>query len=966
MAAQRLPHQRHKPNKKLAMPAAQFPSSCSPSRFARSGFTPSRALTGPLVLSAALALGGCFAVSEEKLAQKVRGHLAAGKTKEATLELRAFLQDKPHSAQAHFLLGQVLMRTGNWADGERELERALERGHPEREALPALMQAKLQLEKPEDVVRRWGDKRFADAPTAVPANALLAHAYLLLGKLDTAQSHLAQALAAEPGNVLAQRVQLRIAAQDPQQRQASLGQAAALAERNPKDAPLQVLLGDLLLATDRAAATQAYRKALAIEPANVDAHTALIGSTLAHGDVAQGRAYAADFAKALPNLGLAHYYQAAADYAAQDYAAARARLQPLMRASNPSPRVAYLAATTEARLGNLPQAESLFNKLVLSAPQELQPRLELAQIHVSRGNAPSALKILEPVIAGDASKVPASAWSLVGQIYTHTGDLKKADEAFARAGAGNPQAAALAQTTQARSKISRGDIQGGTRSLRQVLDSGQGSLEAELSYVTALLSKGDAPGALKALEAAAERFPNTAVLDLMRAGAYSNLQDSRKARRAMELALVKDPRFMPAIEHLSGQDLSAGQPEQAAARYTELLKRDPRNVRAMMALAEIARGQSSTVAAANSWLEKAVATNPRDGKLWIEAMQHHLRRLNPTAAMQWGQRGMAAVPDNVELQNRVADILLSTGDTEQASALASKLVTAKPEVVQYRLLAAKALVAGKRVSAARSHINKALELEPQSPAVQGANVALLFAEGRSDQAVAAARSFQQRNPKLPSASWMLAEVLERQGDKPGSQAAAQQAVMAAPAPDAALRLLSLLGRQGNTAGANQFASAWLVKYPNDALFTGQAAVWFDTLGETAKAGSLYRRSLELSPNNPVALNNMAFYMLKNQEAKQALPLVQRAVAQAPEVASFHDTLARVQLALGNQQQALAAQLKAIDLSPRSDDLRLELSRIYLANNDKTKARNELSRLSDLGSKFGRQAEVQKLLRQLES
>ncbi len=143
-------------------------------------------------------------------------------------------------------------------------------------------------------------------------------------------------------------------------------------------------------------------------------------------------------------------------------------------------------------------------------------------------------------------------------------------------------------------------------------------------------------------------------------------------------------------------------------------------------------------------------------------------------------------------------------------------------------------------------------------------------------------------------------------------------------------------------------------------------MWFDTLGDTAKAGSLYRRSLELSPNNPVALNNMAFYMVKNQEAKQALPLVQRAVAQAPEVASFHDTLARVQLALGNQQQALAAQLKAIDLSPRSDDLRLELSRIYLANNDKTKARNELSRLSDLGAKFGRQAEVQKLLRQLES
>jgi cellulose synthase operon protein C len=493
----------------------------------------------------------------------------------------------------------------------------------------------------------------------------------------------------------------------------------------------------------------------------------------------------------------------------------------------------------------------------------------------------------------------------------------------------------------------------------------QSSLEAELALTTAMLSRGDAEGALKALDAAAERRPNTPVLDLMRSAAYSSKQDGANAKRALELALRKDPVFMPAIEHLAGQDVRAGKPDLAAARYTELLKREPRNVNAMLAMAEISKGQSGTLQAANTWLEKAVATNPRDGKLWLHAMQHHLRRLNPAAAVSWGQRGMTAVPDNVEIQYLLADVLLSTGDAEQANSIISKLVAAKPDVVPYRLLAAKALVAGKRATAARSHMNKALELEPESVPVNGANVALLFAEGKSDQAVAAARSFQKRNPKQPMASWMLADVLERQGDKPGSQVAAKQALDAAPAPDAALRYLSLLGRQGNTAGASQFASDWLTKFPSDALFTGQAAVWFDTLGDHAKAGSLYRRSLELSPNNPVALNNLAFYLTKNQDAKQALPLAERAVKQAPEVASFHDTLARVQLALGQKQQALATQLKAIDLSPRSDELRLELARIYLANNDKTKTRNELSRLSDLGAKFRRQDEVQKLLRQLE-
>jgi cellulose synthase operon protein C len=948
-----------------ARPASSLPSG-APQRIGARPQATSRLLNWPWIGLAALALSGCFAMSEDKLASTVQTQMATGKYKEATLQLRSFLQDKPHSARAHFLLGQVLMRTGQWVDGERELERALERGHPEREALPALMQAKLQLEKPEDIVKRWGEKNMADAPTAVRVNALLAQAYFQVGQLDKAQAHLVQALVAEPDNVLAQRVKLRIAAQDPAQRKGALEQAAVLAERSPKDAEVQVLLGDLLLATDHVAATQAYRKALAIDPAAVGAHTALIGSTLARGEVAQGRALAEAFAKALPHLSTAVYYQAAAAFAAQDYTAARDRLQSLMRAGNTSVRVGYLAGTTEARLGNLPQAENLLNKVVLTAPQELQPRLELAQIYVSRGNAQRALQILEPVIAGDPSKVPVKAWSLVGQIYSNTGDFKKADAAFARARGASPDTADAARTTQAHSMLARRDIQGGMRNLRQVVDGEQSSLEAELAYSTALLSRGDAEGALKVLDTAIERRPNTAVLDLMRSAAYSVKQDGANARRALEMALRKDPRFMPAIEQLAHQDARAGKPELAAARYTELLKREPRNVPAMMAMAELAKGQSGTVQTANVWLEKAVATNPRDGKVWLEAMQHHLRRLNPAAAVSWGQRGMAAVPDNLELQYRLADVLLSTGDAEQANSITSKLVAAKPDVAQFRLLAARTLVAGKRVSAARSHMNKALELEPESPQVNGAHVALLFAEGKSDQAVVAARGFQKRNPKLPMASWMLADVLERQNDKPGSQAAAKQALDAAPAPDAALRYLSLLGRQGNAAGASQFASEWLGKFPNDSLFAGQAAVWFDTLGDRGKAGALYRRSLELTPNNPVALNNMAFYLLKSQDAKQALPMAQRAVQQAPEVASFHDTLARVQLALGNKQQALATQLKAIDLSPRSDDLRLELARIYLANNDKTKTRNELARLSDLGEKFRRQDEVQKLLRELES
>ena len=62
--------------------------------------------------------------------QSARDYIAARDDRAAAIQLRNALQQQPRNAEARFLLGQVLARTGDFLGAEKELRRALEYGYP--------------------------------------------------------------------------------------------------------------------------------------------------------------------------------------------------------------------------------------------------------------------------------------------------------------------------------------------------------------------------------------------------------------------------------------------------------------------------------------------------------------------------------------------------------------------------------------------------------------------------------------------------------------------------------------------------------------------------------------------------------------------------------------------------------------------------------------------------------------------
>ena len=85
----------------------------------------------------------------------------------------------------------------------------------------------------------------------------------------------------------------------------------------------------------------------------------------------------------------------------------------------------------------------------------------------------------------------------------------------------------------------------------------------------------------------------------------------------------------------------------------------------------------------------------------------------------------------------------------------------------------------------------------------------------------------------------------------------------------------------------------------------------------AGAEAEYRRALELAPQNPHVLNDLALLMAKLGRLDEAVALTQRAIALDPLRGTFQFAVAQYLIALRRYDEAEAALRRAIELEPRS-------------------------------------------------
>lgn len=915
----------------------------------------------PLLLAASLALAACGQRAENELLAKARAHIEKNEATAATIEVKNVLQKNPGSAEARFMLGSLLNDARQPADAEAELVRALEAGYDPDRVLPMLARTLLEQKKHKLLVDKYGDVELKGKDEAAELKTWVGTAHMNLDALGPAEAAVDTALKRVPDLLpaLVLRARLKLRRGDLIAAQAMLDDVLA---RYPQSATAWLLQGDVFNegGPDKVpAALQAYRKSLEIRPDLVAAHAGVLSLLIGQRDFDGAAKQWAVLKSVQPLQPQTFFFEGVLALQQEKFWRAREVSHMLLRFEPRNPRLLLLAGQAEMRLNSMAQAETLLRKAMLEAPDASPPRRVLAEVYLRMGQADKAMNTLEPLLR--ASQPDGEVLALVGQAQLMRGDALAAEINFARAAKLKPDDKRI-RTSAALARLTRGQGDADFSELEAIAKADTGTM-ADMALISTRLKRREFDAALKALDGLAAKEPTLAVADYLRGRIALQRNDGPAARKAFEAALVKEPAYFAATASLAALDVVDGRADAARQRFDAVLKQDPSHPQARLALAELAARRGVSSAEVTRSLTDTINANPADPAAHLALIDHLVKSGEATQALAAAQAGLAALPDNADLMDRLGRAQLQLNEHVLALGTFTNLVMLQPNTARARLGLAEALLANNDPAAAWISVRRAIDTEPTSVPAARAGVALALRTGKPDQALAMARRLQSTVP-FESAGYMLEGEVELSRQQFDAASAAFTKAMARNNPaEAVQRLHATLLRAGKADEAQRVASTWLKDHPRDTgmLFhLGDAAVAQNRLPE---AEQRYRQVLALQPKNVQALNNVA-YMMSRQNKPGALPLAEQAAQLAPSNAAVMDTLAASYAVERQLGKAVEAQTRAVALSPDAPQYRLNLARLHIQAGNKAAARNELDKLAQLGAGYPAQAEVARLLKQL--
>ena len=431
--------------------------------------------------------------------------------------------------------------------------------------------------------------------------------------------------------------------------------------------------------------------------------------------------------------------------------------------------------------------------------------------------------------------------------------------------------------------------------------------------VNVLLSQQKRAEALALLDQMVQADPKDLTSRALRADLWLQSGDSAQLDKAISefSAVVKErPRdeglvFTLGRAYLAKKDLNS-----AHTQFLEAAKLDTRAVPPRVYLAEVAlRRQDNPEALRYS--DEALAIDPKFGlaRLW------HASSLIGLGNYAQAERELDSLakdyPNWEDVQLRMALLRMDQKRYKEATEIFTRLN--RPEAGDVRVTEGLAEVAAaqNQLDSAISSLQRELQKSPGSVQLHTLLASLAARGHKADLAIEENQWLLNRDSKNASAYQHLAEAYHMKGDD-------RQAI------DAAQKASDLAKSDPNV-----LQSAAYIKL---------------VCGRTDEAVGDYRRLLTLEPNEPSALNNLAFLLAdRGRDLDEAMTLAVRAANKDPKNPDFKDTLAWVYVKKNLNDTAIEVLKNLTNQNPSEAGYHYHLGIAYLQKGDKQNAKSELGK-----------------------
>ncbi|MEO0344821.1 MAG: XrtA/PEP-CTERM system TPR-repeat protein PrsT [Pseudomonadota bacterium] len=896
----------------------------------------------------ALLLVGCVAACggptpEEQLADAQRAY-AEGDLRTASIAVRSLLQETPDNAEARLLLGRIALDIGDFSTSESELTRARELGADESTLSIALAEVLIKKGQSTEAQVVLGGMTADQRSPRV--DELEIEALLQLNELEAAEERLRELAAGRPEDVETLLLQSRLALA-----RGELDAASEFALKAQAQAPDHVgvarLVGEVANRNGRFnEAGAAFRRSAELADArgrSMDAITSRYAAAVSYlraRDFELATSAVDEYEKRVGSGPAVLYLRASIRFEQADYQGADAFLQEATLAVPNDGNVRRLAGATKLALGELGAARQNLLAALAQQPEDALASRLLAQTLLQQGEPEEALEELRRQDVTSAASLVLLARTLVS-----VGNPDEAIELLER-NADDGMATRETRLALAGAYAAAGDATALERTLRESVDGDEEDYIAVLALMQSYVRSGDERKARELADSLLEERPDDYRAYVAAALFLQSTGDWEQALVRAEAAASRFPDVLQVQLVLASISGAAEKWSQSESAFKRILNLDEANVDAMLGLARI-YDRTDRDPLMMDMLERAAKLATKDPRPALILGRIQIRERNFAVAQQWLETALEMAPGRAELHALLGATLLAQGQSAQARQAFEQAVVQGDAAPGHFIALARSRGSDGSATSARRALEAGLDQFPD-------NSQLLLATGQ----------LELRVGDLESASQLIERVLETAPDNPAALSAGGAIALRQSELGKARRLYSRALENGASDGAvvglYQVAAAsggesptevleqGLKQFPDSVAIQVVLAQHLQVAGDRDRAAIVYRRLLELQPNNAVTLNNLAWLLYEAGDS-EALALAERAIEIAPNSAAVLDTYGVILLTLDRNEEALAALERAITEAPGNAEIRYHFAQAQVATGDNSGATGSLRAVLEIES-----------------
>jgi tetratricopeptide (TPR) repeat protein len=430
--------------------------------------------------------------------------------------------------------------------------------------------------------------------------------------------------------------------------------------------------------------------------------------------------------------------------------------------------------------------------------------------------------------------------------------------------------------------------------------------------------------------------------------------------------LDENPRDNDALLLRGNVALERQQPDAAIADLRAVLRDQPgaTGIMRTLARAHLANGES---ALAEENLRAAMTVAPTDTSIAIELGQLLNGSGRSAQAVTLLENAVRRMPQDVAARSALVQAYVTNKDLQAAAVAVADLKTLAPQVATGYYLAGLIAQAGGNLADSEREFEAALERSPDTADALAALARSMLATGRADEAEARVRKTLAQSPANAAAHNLLGELLLARREMAGASAEFSAALAATPRWWLPYRNLALaqLGAKDTAAAVETLERGLKATGHEPALATELAALQ-ERLGKIDAAIKVYDELHRRVPRSELAANNLAMLLVTYR--KDAASLDRARDLTAAFVNSNNpallDTHAWVRVRRGEYAAALPLLERAVRQAPDSRVIRYHLATAQLESGQRTQAAENLERALSTPGDFAGAASARAMLAEL--